>query len=152
MYIRIFIRHKFATDLDSASRRCVKLHVEKWKMRTLRGVNGSMSSEISGIDQSGCHILSMRHVLTLVVGVSCPVCTRYTRNRRTCVKHTQFPFQHPIFQPPLFPFNFLFSPTDFDSVSSGHSSFVSAVFHAKLRLHPRTCNRRFSSTAIVRYR
>lgn len=96
-----------------------------------------MSSEILGIDQSGCHILSVRHVLTLVVGVSCPVCTRYTRNRRTCVKHTRFPFQHPIFQPPLFPFNFLFSPTDFDSVSSSHSSFVSAVFYAELPLHPR---------------
>lgn len=55
----------------------------------------TMYSEILGIDQSGCHILSARHVLTLVVGVSCPVCTRYTHNSRTCVKHTHF--QHPIF-------------------------------------------------------
>lgn len=38
----------------------------------------TMCSKILGIDQSGCHILSARHVLTLVVGVSCPVCTRYT--------------------------------------------------------------------------
>lgn len=58
----------------------------------------SSFSGILGIDQSGCHILFVRHVLTLVVGVSCPVCTRYTRNRRTCVRHTQFPFRHPIFQ------------------------------------------------------
>lgn len=67
----------------------------------------TMCSKILGIDQSGCHILSARHVLTLVVGVSCPVCTRYTHNSRTCVKHTHFPFQHPIFHLRLFPFDFL---------------------------------------------
>lgn len=95
----------------------------------------TMCSKILGIDQSGCHILSARHVLTLVVGVSCPVCTRYTHNSRTCVKHTHFPFQHPIFHLRLFPFDFLFSPTDLDSISSNH---LSLRLRMQLQLHPRS--------------
>lgn len=91
----------------------------------------TMYSEILGIDQSGCHILSARHVLTLVVGVSCPVCTRYTHNTRTCVKHTRFPLRHPIFQLRLFPFNLLLS--DLDSISSNH---LSLRLRIQLQLHP----------------
>lgn len=59
----------------------------------------------------------------------------HMHNSRTCVKHTHFPFQHPIFHLRLFPFDFLFSPTDLDSISSNH---LSLRLRMQLQLHPRS--------------
>lgn len=92
----------------------------------------TMYSKILGIDQSGCHILSARHVLTLVVGVSCPVCTRYTHNSRTCVKHIHFPFQHPT------SFNYVSFPSIFSSLLR-----ISTLFHRTICLCGFECSYSF---------